>query len=372
MAELHGIEDLVVQTPEFEKPLSPISSLKELQNQSREKATLSEWLTIMKKTQGRLEAINGGKTQARTLLNDFEKVQNDDHSIVKESLAIKIEFEDVKEEIEYWESAVVCYVVGANPPYPVMEGFLRRVWAKKGIEKIVAVNKGVFLVRFHNVDQRDEVLNYGFQFFDKKPLIVKQWHAEMDFQKEDIKTVPIWIQLPALDLKYWGERCLFKLVAGIGKPLKLDQSTINKDRLQYARIMIETRMNQDLPEEIVFENEKGVMMTQKVHYEWRPIRCDICAGIGHSHKECVKQKQKKIGEKVWVKKGNDGKKDADGFQKVKGYIAKEPIVVESIDTTNTFVVLRNEEKGELMEVQEGELIGVVHGEGEGEPPTMDG
>ncbi|KMT19964.1 hypothetical protein BVRB_1g010080 [Beta vulgaris subsp. vulgaris] len=59
MAELHGIEDLVIQTPEFEKPLSPVSSLKELQNQSREKATLSEWLTIMKKTQGRLEAING-------------------------------------------------------------------------------------------------------------------------------------------------------------------------------------------------------------------------------------------------------------------------------------------------------------------------
>lgn len=34
-----------------------------------------------------------------------------------------------------------------------------------------------------------------------------------DIKKEDLKTVPMWIQLPALDLKYWGEKCLFKLVA---------------------------------------------------------------------------------------------------------------------------------------------------------------
>ena len=33
-------------------------------------------------------------------------------------------------------------------------------------------------------------MNEGFQFFDRKPLIVKKWHADMDFNKEDLKTVP--------------------------------------------------------------------------------------------------------------------------------------------------------------------------------------
>ena len=72
----------------------------------------------------------------------------------------------------------------------------------------MAVNKGVFIVRFFNVDQRDSVLNEGFQFFDKEPLIVKKWDSEMNIHKEDLKTVAMWIQLPALDLKYWGEKSL--------------------------------------------------------------------------------------------------------------------------------------------------------------------
>lgn len=55
--------------------------------------------------------------------------------------------------------------------------------------------------------------------------------------------MPIWIQLPSLNLKYWGEICLFKLVKGIGQPLKLDQATQSKDRLLYARVLVETRMN---------------------------------------------------------------------------------------------------------------------------------
>ena len=66
-----------------------------------------------------------------------------------------------------------CYVVGANPPFPVMGGYLRRIWAKKGIDKIVVVNKGIFLVQFHNIEYKDVILNEGIQFFDKKALIVK-------------------------------------------------------------------------------------------------------------------------------------------------------------------------------------------------------
>lgn len=100
----------------------------------------------------------------------------------------------------------------------------------------------MFIVRFHNIEQRDIILKEGFQFFDKKPMIVKSWNSDMNFHKDDLKIVHMWIQLPALDLKYYGGKCLFKLVPGIGKAIKLDQATINKDRLQYAIIMVEAKV----------------------------------------------------------------------------------------------------------------------------------
>lgn len=78
-------------------------------------------------------------------------------------------------------------VIGANPSYLIMDGFLRRIWANRGIDKVVVISKGVFLVRFHNLADCDVVLAEGFQFFDKKPVIVKKWNPDMDFKKEDIK-----------------------------------------------------------------------------------------------------------------------------------------------------------------------------------------
>lgn len=59
----------------------------------------------------------------------------------------------------------------------------------------------------------------GFQFFDKRPFIVKPWNQSMSVIKDDIKIVPIWVQLLKLDFMYWGEKCLFKIASLIGKPL---------------------------------------------------------------------------------------------------------------------------------------------------------
>lgn len=48
---------------------------------------------------------------------------------------VKIEFDDVADEIDYWNSSLICYVIGANPPFNVMYGFLNRIWKKAGIDK---------------------------------------------------------------------------------------------------------------------------------------------------------------------------------------------------------------------------------------------
>ena len=50
----------------------------------------------------------------------------------------------------------------------------------------------------------------------------------------------------------------------------MDAATKSKDRLNYARIMIEVGIHRTLPDAIQF-NEHGVLVNQKVEYEWRPI-----------------------------------------------------------------------------------------------------
>lgn len=175
---------------------------------------------------------------------------------------------------------------------------------------------------------------------------MKKGHPDMDFQKEEFKTVPIWIHLLALDLKYWGDKFLYKLVVRIGKPLRLDQATLTKERLQYARIMIEVTMSQVFPGNIEFENEKRVIVRKAIVYEWKPIQCFKCHIIGYSVNECKKKQPLGVWKKWMPKKVVQ--QDEEGFLRVKGQLVTQqhkqvPVIVE-----NTFEVLQGEKDLEAM------------------------
>ena len=41
----------------------------------------------------------------------------------------------------------MCYVLGANPPFHVVEGFVQRIWNAETIDKVGTVAKGIHLIR---------------------------------------------------------------------------------------------------------------------------------------------------------------------------------------------------------------------------------
>ena len=89
-----------------------------------------------------------------------------------------------------------------------------------------------------------------------------------------------------LDFKYWGQNCLTKIVSQIGRYVKVDNATMKRERLQYARVQVEVEVSQEFPEEIVFENEMGVDTTVSVRYDWKPIYCNGCKVFGHKDDDC--------------------------------------------------------------------------------------
>lgn len=58
---------------------------------------------------------------------------------------VKIDMEDIQEEVDFWNSAVICYVVGSNPPIQVMEGFIWRIWKNFQVDKVAMVKKGIYI-----------------------------------------------------------------------------------------------------------------------------------------------------------------------------------------------------------------------------------
>lgn len=59
---------------------------------------------------------------------------------------------------------------------------LNCVWGKFGIDRVALIAKGVFIVRFNSFENRNKVLENGIPMFDKKPVILKPWSAELDIR----------------------------------------------------------------------------------------------------------------------------------------------------------------------------------------------
>ncbi|KAJ8421390.1 hypothetical protein Cgig2_031915 [Carnegiea gigantea] len=197
----------------------------------------------------------------------------------------KIETKGVQSKLDFWQSAVLCSVIGANPPLEVLEG----IWKAYEIDRISWVRKGVFLIRFHNMTDQAAVVQRGVYFFDNKSFIVKPWREDLNLNIENLATLPVWVRFPYLEVKYWGPDSLSKLGSLLGIPIKIDKFPRDKTILKYARLLIEMKLQDSFPEYIDFVNEHDMVVRQKVEYEWKPSKCNFCRMYGHSDAECRKK-----------------------------------------------------------------------------------
>ncbi|XP_020259837.1 uncharacterized protein LOC109836363 [Asparagus officinalis] len=110
----------------------------------------------------------------------------------------------------------------------------------------------------------------------------------------------MWIQLPALKLNLWNEKGISKIASLIGRPIATDKLTANRQRLAYARVLIEVKLPSALPDQITVNGPNGKQYNQKIIYELKPRWCDHCKQVGHDIQNC---RRKPVIQK-WVPKLN--------------------------------------------------------------------
>ncbi|VFQ79121.1 unnamed protein product [Cuscuta campestris] len=196
---------------------------------------------------------------------------------------IRLSMDDVIEPGKYWNSALVCCILGANPPLDIIKGFLSKIWKTYDIEDISFLKESQFIVRFAKEEDRDEILKCTYYFMDNKPVYVQKWYPGCKVDVMSRKDIPVWVQFSEPEMKYWSLTGLRKLGSAIGKPVKRDKARASRRKWSYARILIEVQVNQTFPDQIHFLNEEGRIISQSVKkknpptdapkkpkYIWRP------------------------------------------------------------------------------------------------------
>lgn len=136
-------------------------------------ADLVEEETMATKTAGSTKTIKSTTKSWSSVMGSILKEEGFDLTEESTEMNVKITMADIKDEVEYWITMVVCYILGSNPLQVVMDGYFRRIWGSLGIDKVAQLNRGVFVVQFHSVESRSKVVEEGVQMFDRKLVIVK-------------------------------------------------------------------------------------------------------------------------------------------------------------------------------------------------------
>uniref|UniRef100_A0A803Q6Q9 Reverse transcriptase domain-containing protein n=1 Tax=Cannabis sativa TaxID=3483 RepID=A0A803Q6Q9_CANSA len=101
--------------------------------------------------------------------------------LIRDGIKIaQVDLEEVQEEEKNWNIAVICKVLGANPPVLIFVGFIKRVWGHLGVVQVSKLSIGMIMVRFNDEATRDQVVEAGIVQFDRKSVIVRPWSADLN------------------------------------------------------------------------------------------------------------------------------------------------------------------------------------------------
>ena len=205
--------------------------------------------------------------------------------VVEDGDMVLIEEEDVDVVEESWGYCLVGQFAGKFPGMAAVRS-LREGWKVKCTHWFH--RSGWIVFKFLSEEDRMSVLNGGPYFAYGRNLMLKPMPKCFRFGGEDFANVPVWVKLPDLPLECWNERALSKIVSRVGKPITTDKLTRTKERLSYARVMVEVDASKKLVTAVEIRLPTGVVYSQLVIFEVIPKYCKKCRTFGHMEGDCKK------------------------------------------------------------------------------------
>lgn len=76
----------------------------------------------------------------------------------------------------------------------------------------------------------------------------------------------------------------------------VDKSSEKITGLNFARFLVGVEMNTEFPEKMCFRNEKGMLLEQKIVYDWKPTLCKCFQKHGHAEEESRRKRRPTVNQ----------------------------------------------------------------------------
>ncbi|XP_077239888.1 uncharacterized protein LOC143880791 [Tasmannia lanceolata] len=200
-------------------------------------------------------------------------------SLVDGKLQIIFDPGRIQSSLQKWKNSLIGKIYCTQIPHlEYIQEKILLIWNPRGDLSIKFWGNDFLLFTFQREDDLFNALTRGpYYIFQTQILVLQRWNPEFNPFSDKIHKIPIWVWFPKLPVYLWEEYYLFSLAETIGKPLKMDDCSIERGR---ARVCVEIDCSSPVPDG-VWIGPKDTGNWQPIEYEILPILCSVCDQLGH-------------------------------------------------------------------------------------------
>ncbi|KAJ9559707.1 hypothetical protein OSB04_004867 [Centaurea solstitialis] len=205
------------------------------------------------------------------------------HAIIPDDL--------IQKQANEWALTLAGYFLGKRPAFPFVQYHARRLWKKYGLTDVILNDQGYFFFKFNSDQGLNFVYENGPWLFNGMPIFIQRWQPGLCFDKPDLQTVPLWVNIYGLPLDVWDYEIISRIASVVGEPVSVDRYTdemceTKSGRANFARVLVNVSADYELPsyiDAIIL----GKLRKFKTEFLWKPKRCSHCKVFGHDFEGCV-------------------------------------------------------------------------------------
>ncbi|CAN1121713.1 hypothetical protein LINPERHAP2_LOCUS921 [Linum perenne] len=112
-------------------------------------------------------------------------------------------------------------------------------------------------------------------------VVIQEWRPYFRPEETLLSTLRVWVRLPGLPFEYFDSSILRLIGDRIGKTVRIDYTTIEGSRGNFARICVEVDLSKPLLSKYRLRRR-----VRRIEYEGLHVICFNCGCYGHKDESC--------------------------------------------------------------------------------------
>ncbi|XP_019158194.1 PREDICTED: uncharacterized protein LOC109154909 [Ipomoea nil] len=251
-------------------------------------------IKILKRSFAETVAVAPSMADDETMLDEVDNDWLDEEIVVRsdEGLedvregipVVKFSKAEREEMIKPWKRALIVKYLGKPPAFNLLKQRLFCLWNINGKVEMLDIGGGCYVLRFTLAAEYSHVLLDGPWKVFNCYVIPQRWQPDFDPYTAKMEKMAVWVRFPGLPVEYFLDGSVKKVLKLIGKPIKLDTTTAEVDKVKFARAAVEIDLLKPLVS-MVWVSDR----VQRVEFEGLHAICFDCGEVGHVSSKCPKK-----------------------------------------------------------------------------------